>query len=125
MLSSKEYAAYIGRIGEDKTVEYLKSQGCIIIKRNWRDRYGELDIVADDGKNIIFVEVKTRSENSWVSGIDAMDIGKITRTKNAAIMFMKRLHTNLEPRIDVAEVIIKKLDDGTLKGTINYIKNAI
>ena len=43
MLSSKEYAAYIGRLGEDKTVEYLKSKGCIIIKRNWRDRYGELD----------------------------------------------------------------------------------
>ena len=125
MLSSKEYAAYIGKLGEDKTVELLKSQGCIIIKRNWRDRYGELDIVADDGKNIIFVEVKTRSEGSWVSGIEAMDVGKITRTRNAAIMFMKRLHTNLPPRIDVAEVIIKKNNDGTLKGTINYIKNAI
>ncbi len=125
MLSSKEYAAYIGKIGEDKTVELLKKQGCIIIKRNWRDRYGELDIVADDGKNIIFVEVKTRSENSWVSGIDAMDIGKITRTRNAALMFMKRLHTNLPPRIDVAEVVIKKNEDGTLRGSINYIKNAI
>lgn len=125
MLSSKEYAAYIGKIGEDKTVELLKKQGCIIIKRNWRDRYGELDIVADDGKNIIFVEVKTRSENSWVSGIDAIDIGKITRTRNAALMFMKRLHTNLPPRIDVAEVVIKKNEDGTLRGSINYIKNAI
>ena len=125
MLSSKEYAAYIGRIGEDKTVEYLKSKGCIIIKRNWRDRYGELDIVADDGKNIIFVEVKTRSENSWVSGVDAMNIGKITRTRNAALMFMKRLHTSLPPRIDVSEVTIKTQEDGTLKGSINYIKNAI
>ena len=125
MLSSKEYAAYIGKIGEDKTVELLKSQGSIIIKRNWRDRYGELDIVADDGKNIIFVEVKTRSEGSWVSGIEAMDVGKITRTRNAALMFMKRLHTNLPPRIDVAEVVIKKNVDGTLKGSINYIKNAI
>ena len=125
MLSSKEYAAYIGKIGEDKTVELLKSQGSIIIKRNWCDRYGELDIVADDGKNIIFVEVKTRSEGSWVSGIEAMDVGKITRTRNAALMFMKRLHTNLPPRIDVAEVVIKKNVDGTLKGSINYIKNAI
>lgn len=125
MLSSKEYAAFIGKLGEDKTVEFLKSQGCIIIKRNWRDRYGELDIVADDGKNIIFVEVKTRSENSWVSGIDAMDVGKITRTRNAAMMFMKRLRSSLPPRIDVSEVTIKKQEDGTLKGSINYIKNAI
>ena len=125
MLSSKEYAAYIGRIGEDKTVEYLKSKGCIIIKRNWRDRYGELDIVADDGENIIFVEVKTRSEGALVSGIDAMNYGKINRTRNAALMFMKRLHTNLPPRIDVSEVTIKRLEDGTLKGSINYIKNAI
>ena len=125
MLSNKEYATYIGKLGEDKTVEFLKSQGCIIIKRNWRDRYGELDIVADDGKNIIFVEVKTRSENSWVSGIDAMDVGKITRTRNAAMMFMKRLRSTLPPRIDVSEVTIKKQEDGTLKGSINYIKNAI
>lgn len=125
MLSSKEYAAYIGRLGEDKTVEYLKSKGCIIIKRNWRDRYGELDIVADDGKNIIFVEVKTRSEGALVSGVDAMDFGKICRTRNAAQMFMKRLHSNLPPRIDVSEVIIKREEDGTLKGRINYIKNAV
>ncbi len=125
MYSSKEYAAFIGRLGEEKTVEYLKSKGCIIIKRNWRDRYGELDIVADDGKNIIFVEVKTRSEGALVSGVDAMNFGKIRRTYNAAQMFMKRLHTNLPPRIDVSEVVIKRQEDGTLKGCINYIKNAI
>jgi putative endonuclease len=125
MLSSKEYAAYIGRLGEDKTVEYLKSKGCIIIKRNWRDRYGELDIVADDGKNIIFVEVKTRSEGALVSGLEAMNVGKIRRTRNAAEMFMKRLHSNLPMRIDVSEVVIQRQDNGTLKGSINYIKNAI
>ena len=125
MLSSKEEAAYLGRLGEDKTVEYLKSIGCIIIKRNWRDRYGELDIVADDGENIIFVEVKTRSDGALVSGLEAMNSGKIRRTRNAAVMFMKRLHTNLPMRIDVAEVFIKKQENGVIKGTINYIKNAI
>lgn len=125
MLSSKEYAAYIGRLGEDKTVEFLKSKGCIIIKRNWRDRYGELDIVADDGKNIIFVEVKTRSEGALVSGLEAMNVGKIRRTRNAAEMFMKRLHSNLPMRIDVSEVVIQRQENGTLKGSINYIKNAI
>ena len=47
MLSSKENAALLGKIGEDAVASYLKSKGYIIIKRNWRDsRYGEIDIVA-------------------------------------------------------------------------------
>lgn len=114
----------IGAIGERKVAEYLKSKGCIIIKRNWKDRYGEVDIIAQDDKNIIFVEVKTRSFKSLVSGNEAIDIGKMKRIRNEAVMFTKRLNTDLEPRIDTAEVTYYKKDDGTTGWKLNYIKSA-
>ena len=114
----------IGAIGERKVAEYLKSKGCIIIKRNWKDRYGEVDRIAQDSKNIIFVEVKTRSEDALFAGNEAIDVGKRKRIRNASLMFVKRLNTDLEPRIDTAEVTYYKKDDGTTGWKLNYIKSA-
>lgn len=103
--------------------EYLKSQGYTVIKRNYKDRYGEVDIIAEDCENLVFVEVKTRSENAIVSGLDAVDEKKKRLIKNEAVMFTKRLKTDLEPRVDVAEVIVSVVD-GKEVWKLNYIKNA-
>ena len=115
----------VGKAGEDFVAQYLKSNGYIIIKRNWRDsRYGELDIVAENNDCIAFVEVKTRQKNSLVTGVEAVDIAKQQRTKNAANSFMRKLRTKLPPRIDVAEVTIIDETDGVFQFEINYIENA-
>ncbi|AKG21710.1 YraN family protein [Calothrix sp. 336/3] len=58
----------IGQLGEDLVTEYLKSQGWIILQRRWRCPWGEIDIIAESGKILVFVEVKTRSSGSWDSG---------------------------------------------------------
>lgn len=115
----------MGKAGEDFVSQYLKSKGYIILKRNWRDsRYGELDIVAENQECIAFVEVKTRQKNSLVSGLEAVDTGKQNRTKNASQTFMRRLRTNLPPRLDVAEVTVVSEKDGQFEFEINYIENA-
>lgn len=125
MYSGNERSAKVGKAGEDFVAQYLKSQGYIIIKRNWRDsRYGELDIVAENRECIVFVEVKTRQKSSLVSGVEAVDFAKQQRTKNAAQTFMRRLRTNLPPRIDVAEVIIIDEKDDKFTFELNYIENA-
>lgn len=125
MYSGNERSALVGKAGEDFVAQYLKSKGYIIIKRNWRDsRYGELDIVAENNECIAFVEVKTRQNNSLVSGVEAVDFAKQQRTKNAANSFMRRLRTKLPPRIDVAEVIIVEETDGVFQFRLNYIENA-
>ena len=111
-------------MGEEYVARYLRENGCIVIKMNWRDRYGEVDIIAEDNENIIFVEVKTRSEGAIVSGLEAVDEGKMRRTKNAALMFVKRLNTELPPRVDVAEVTTRMGEDGKYRWKLNYIKNA-
>lgn len=125
MYSGNQRSALVGKAGEDFVAQYLKSQGYIIIKRNWRDsRYGELDIVAENHENIVFIEVKTRQSNSIVSGTEAVDFAKQQRTKNAAQTFMRKLRTNLPMRIDVAEVIIVSEYNGVFNFKLNYIKNA-
>lgn len=125
MYSGNERSALVGKAGEDFVAQYLKSKGYIIIKRNWRDsRYGELDIVAENNECIAFVEVKTRQNNSLVSGVEAVDFAKQQRTKNAANSFMRRLRTKLPPRIDVAEVTIVEETNGVFQFGLNYIENA-
>jgi len=53
----------VGKWGEDVATEYLTQKGCEIIGRNVRTPYGEIDVIAQQGDIIIFVEVKTRTTN--------------------------------------------------------------
>ena len=123
-MSYDRNAAEIGRIGEEKVADYLKAKGYIILKRNYKDRYGEVDIIAQNEENIVFVEVKTRNKNALVSGFEAVDLKKQRLIKNEAIMFTKRYKTELQPRIDVAVVTYSTDKDGKQIWKLNYLKNA-
>jgi putative endonuclease len=50
----------IGKIGEELALEHLKKQGYAIREQNYRSRFGEIDLIAQQGKRIVFIEVKTR-----------------------------------------------------------------
>ena len=113
-----------GRKGESFCEEYYRKRGYEIKERNYHSRYGEIDLIAEKDKTVVFVEVKTRQNNSLVSGVEAVDFAKQQRTKNAANSFMRRLRTKLPPRIDVAEVIIVEETDGVFQFRLNYIENA-
>lgn len=65
-----------GRLGEDYAVSLLEQKGYQIIERNYHSRYGEIDIIAQNGKYIVFAEVKTRDENYQVSPLEAVTPGK-------------------------------------------------
>ncbi len=113
----------LGREGEDRVARYLKQNGYIIVKRNYRERFGEIDIIAENNTYLVFVEVKTRSEGAIVSGVEAVDRNKQFRVYKTGMSFLKRLHIDLIPRFDVAEVTVTKSEDGE-KWSLNYIENA-
>lgn len=109
----------IGVKGEKAVVNYLRLRLHKILERNYTTRYGELDIIARNHKYLCFVEVKTRSENSYGSPAEYVDKYKQNRLIKTAFAYLKRNPTKLMPRFDIAEVYHK---DGKFK--INYIKNA-
>ena len=127
MQTEREEASLLGKTGEDLAAEYLKSKGYVIIKRNWRDsRYGEIDIVAENCEEILFIEVRTRKYGALVTGAETVDIHKLSRIKNAAEMFMSRFNTSLPFRLDLIEITYynnKSDRQGGKKFTLRHIKN--
>lgn len=71
----------LGQKGEEFAAEYLLAKGYKIVQRNWRTRYGELDIIAHDGDTVVAVEVKTRSGTGYGAPLEAITYAKARRLK--------------------------------------------
>lgn len=76
----------VGAEYEEQAVEYLKSKGYRIIGRNYRNRYGEIDIIAEDGDGVIvYCEIKFRRDNRYGEPIESVDFGKRKKICKAAM----------------------------------------
>ena len=110
-----------GKFGEDVAVSFLRSKGYSIIDRNYHSRYGEIDIIALEKNFLVFIEVKTRKENSMVTAFEAVDTIKQKKIIKTAMIYLMNHKIDLQPRFDVIEVLIKK--SGSVKA-VNQIENA-
>ena len=113
-----------GTIAEEKTAVYLRKKGYYIAKRNFHSRYGEIDVIAENEDTVLFVEVKLRTQDSLVSGLEAVDKFKRERIIKTAMDYIKKSHCELQPRFDVAEIIVFLKSDGSYGYKMNYIGNA-
>lgn len=82
--------AAIGALGEDLAVEHLRTLGMQVLERNWRCRYGELDIVAVDAvtRALVFVEVKTRTGDGFGGLPEAVTPQKVRRLRRLAGLWL-------------------------------------
>ena len=112
--------ALTGAYGEVVTGRYLRDNGFEILAANYRTRLGEIDIIAADRRYILFVEVKTRAEDSMTRAADAVDYAKQKRIVATANSYLSKNKISLQPRFDVAEVYV----DGLEVKEFNYIENA-
>jgi len=114
----------LGLRGEQAAIRYLRRLGYGIISHGQRDRGGEIDIIAVDGKSVVFVEVKTRTADAADRDhpADAVDAEKQRRLTDLALRFLKR-HELLEheSRFDVIAVIWPLNDR---RPTIEHFQNA-
>lgn len=96
-------------LGEEMACEYLKKQGYQILERNFRKSYGEIDIIARKGDVVVFVEVKTRTNNSFGTPFDAIAPHKLQQIIKGAKYYVYILHPDLPDnlRIDAIGVIVK------------------
>jgi len=78
----------VGRFGEELAVAHLRAAGMEVLARNWRCREGELDVVARDGTELVFVEVKTRSSTGFGVPAEAVDRAKSARIRHLALRWL-------------------------------------
>lgn len=105
-----------GNIGENIACEYMVKNGYKHIESNYHSRYGEIDIIAEDDKYIVFVEVKTRKSNTVYSGLEAVDSRKATKIMRTAFEYLAKNMTTKQPRFDIITV---ELIGGKIKHYIN------
>lgn len=112
----------IGNIGEDIAVKWLvKNKNYNILDRNYSTGYGEIDIIAEDGKTLVFIEVKFRNGTDFGYPYEAVNKNKQCRICKAALQYVQKKYNtaDINIRFDVVELIKK---DGVYY--IRYTENA-
>ena len=101
----------IDKLGEEKSANYLESNNYEILKRNYSCKFGEIDIIALDKntKELVFIEVKTRTSLSYGMPIEAINNKKINHIKKTINYYLtsKKIY-EYDIRIDAIEVFIKR-----------------
>ena len=97
----------MGKLGEQIAARYLSSLGFIILAQNFKKRYGEIDIVAREGKTLVFVEVKTRKGTKYGTAEEAITPWKLHSLIKSAEYYLL-LHPKLprDWRIDAVSVYL-------------------
>ena len=98
-----------GQIGEAAAAAFLAEQGMQIIKRNYRCPLGEIDIIARDGRELVFVEVRTRSSSTFGTPKETVDQRKQMRLRCLAAYYLSRPGLDKQPcRFDVVAVCLDR-----------------
>ncbi|MEK9130406.1 MAG: YraN family protein [Patescibacteria group bacterium] len=111
-----------GNLGEELAKKYLKKQGYKIIKQNYNSRVGEIDLIAREKDQIIFIEVKTRTNHNFGYPEESVDSRKQNKIRMAAQNYLVKEKIFSENyRFDVVSVEINQL---TQKANIKHIPDA-
>lgn len=112
----------LGRRGEQAAARYLKRKGFRILAHGLDSRLGELDIVAVDGRTIVFVEVKTRRSDEAGHPAEAIDARKEQRMTQSALAYLKAQRLlQYASRFDVVAVT---WPENARRPTIEHYENA-
>lgn len=107
-----------GNLGEEIATKYLRSMGAYIIENNYKIKSGEVDIIASLNNEVIFVEVKARSNTNFGYPAEAVNYKKRLKIINVAKYYILKNKLDQIPiRFDVIEVYLKD-------NRINHIENA-
>lgn len=90
-----------GRIAEDRALAFLQAQGLTLLERNYRCRHGEIDLVMEDGRGLVFVEVRYRSGTRHGGALESVDRRKQAKLLIAAASFLQERRLDRPSRFDV------------------------
>ncbi len=109
-----------GNRGEDIALQYLLLQGFELVERNYRTRYGEVDLVLRQADTLVFVEVKWRSSLNYGSPVEAVGERKQQAIRSMAEQYLAEKAPEFEEiRFDVVGIL-----GGTRRTEIEHVKDA-
>jgi putative endonuclease len=109
-----------GKLGEETASDFLKASGYKIIVKNYKTKFGEIDIIAKEKDTLVFIEVKTRHTDEFGGPLAAVNKFKQNQISKAALTFLKEKNfLEKRARFDIVSIVYK---DATPQ--INLIKNA-
>lgn len=108
-----------GRRAEDYALARLEQAGLRLVDRNYRSRFGEIDIIMADGKTLVFVEVRYRSSDRYGGAQESVNWRKQARLIKTAACFLREKRLDLPTRFDIAA-----LSPGPGGLELAWIKNA-
>jgi putative endonuclease len=89
-----------GKAAEDAAADYLRKQGLCLVERNWRCKGGEIDLIMQDGKTLVFVEVRARSSSKFGGAAASITAAKQARLVHAAQLYLTGLKSQPPCRFD-------------------------
>ncbi|OJU10129.1 MAG: YraN family protein [Clostridiales bacterium 43-6] len=96
-----------GVSGEIAAARYLRNRKYTILAGNYTTRFGEIDLIACDKKYIVFIEVKTRAQNTIMLPRETVDQYKQAKIIKSASLYLSQNKSELQPRFDVIEIETK------------------
>lgn len=112
-----------GAWGEALAAEYLRKKRYKIVAAGYHSRFGEIDLIAQDKKFLVFVEVKLRKSADFAKAMEYVDRKKQDKIRITASLYLSENPTRLQPRFDVIEIYAP---DGTAtaRPEINHMEDA-
>lgn len=120
-MSKKPTSIEIGAIAESLACSYLQQQGLVLLERNYRAPHGELDLIMQDQKYMVFVEVRFRRNHRFGSGADTVSGAKQDKLLKTALYYLQR-HPRLAKQPLRFDVVSISAIDG--QSNVDWIKDA-
>ena len=111
------------RWGETVAADYLKKRGCRLLAAGWQCRFGEIDLIVQEGEYLAFVEVKLRKSDSFAKAREYVTLSKQNRLRTTAQVYLAENPTRLQPRFDVIEIYAPQ-GMATVSPEIYHLKDA-
>ena len=109
-----------GAAAEELACRYLEAQGLTLVMRNFRCRWGELDLIMRDGEQLVFVEVRSRRHSRYGTPAESITRAKQQRLLRAAAFYLQYQQLDLPCRFDVVAIIhaSDRVDSGCFSALI-------
>lgn len=114
--------AEFGRMAEDLALRYLKKRELRLLERNFRSRFGEIDLIMQENNTIIFVEVRARKTDAFLHPVESVDHRKRNKIRKTSQVYMQK--TSAWNRFDMRFDVIALTGSAARGMKIDWIKAA-